>query len=734
MTQNTQNNDKKRKGRRIMGMPQGMFVILAIFVAVGFYIQKEAAALMFTQADYWAEVKERFRRDSLSLPASRGNILSCDGRVMVASLPEYRIALDFIIMDKDSAQRVKAQHYRDSMLTVKLDSISQGLAEIFPEHTADYFRKRIKEGRKRRSHSWRLYQRATYLQMKAVQELPLFREGVRKSGLLCEPNAQRKKIYGSLAARTLGDMHAEDKTPKTGLELIYDTLLRGKDGYYHRERVRNRNLEFTDQEPQHGHDLVSTIDIRMQDIAEKALKDKLMELDGTKIGVAIVMEVATGDIKAMTSLTRVPAATPRGYDFREVQNHAVNALWEPGSTFKTGSMMVAMEDGYITPETVVDCEHGVKKMYGRNMTDHNRHKGGYGDLTVTQILGQSSNIGVSKVIDQYYHDQPEKYVQGLYDLGVGIPLGIPMGANPRVRMPKKVGRQYTNWSKTALAWMSIGCETAIPPKSALTFYNAIANGGKMVRPRFVKAEMADGQLVREFPVEVIKESICSPKTLANIQDILEKVVSEGLGKKAGNKKFRVSGKTGTAQVAENGSYAGRNYMVSFCGYYPSEAPKYSCIVCIYEHTAFPSGGGHAGPVFRRISQLVMNDGEGRQPKAAGDSTSVFQPTVLAGDMQETRALMRQMDIAWKEAEVTPMAWGSIRMDSIAGQPLIVESTTPSDAAQIPDVTGMGAKDIVTAMQRAGQNVRLQGQGKAYKQSVAAGTIAKAGHSVTVFLR
>ncbi len=733
MKQDTPSN-KKRKGRRLMGMPQGMFVILTIFVVIGIYIQKEAATLMFTQADYWAEVKKGFGRDSLSLPASRGNLLSCDGRIMVASLPEYRIALDFVIIDKDSAQRAKAQNYRDSMLTVKLDSISEGLAEIFPEHTASYFRQRIIDGKKRGSHSWRLYQRATYLQMKAVEQLPLFREGQRKSGLLCEPNAQRKKIYGSLAARTLGDMNAVDKTPKTGLEQIYDTLLRGQNGYYHTERVRNKMLRFTDQEPQHGHDLVTTIDIRMQDIAEKALKDKLMELDGTKIGVAIVMEVATGDIKAITSLTRVPANTPRGYDFREVQNHAVNALWEPGSTFKTGSMMVAMEDGHITPETVVDCEHGVKKMYGRNMTDHNRHKGGYGDLTVTQILGQSSNIGVSKIIDQYYHNNPEKYVQGLYDLGVGISLGIPMGANPRVRMPKKEGRQYTNWSKTALAWMSIGYETAVPPISTLTFYNAIANNGKMVRPRFVKAEMENGKVVREFPVEVIKESICSPKTIKNIQDILEKVVSEGLGKKAGNKKFRVSGKTGTAQVAENGSYAGRNYMVSFCGYFPSEAPKYSCIVCIYEHTAFPSGGGHAGPVFRHISQLVMNDGEGRKPQAASDSTSVFQPTVLAGDMQETRDLMRQMNMEWRETAAIPMEWGTIRMDSVAGRPLVIEGMAQHDATLIPNVTGMGAKDIVTAMQRAGQKVKLIGQGKAYKQSIAAGTPAKAGQAVTVSLR
>lgn len=727
---------KPRKGRRVMNMPFGMFIIFLIFVGIGLYIQRTAAMLAFTQREYWEVVKSRFQKDSITLPATRGNILSCDGRVMVASLPEYRIAADFVIIDKDSAQRVKWQAYRDSMWTTKLDSIAAGLAHIFPDMKKEWFRQRIQEGRRKGSHSWRLYPRAaTYLQMKAVQELPLFREGTRRSGLICESNAQRKKIFGSLAARTLGDVYADSNAAKAGLELVYDSILRGYDGFYHTEKVRSQWLRFVDQEPQNGHDLLTTIDIRMQDIAEKALKDKLFEIEGAKIGVAIVMEVATGDVKAITSLSRTASGNPRGYDFVENQNHALNALWEPGSTFKTGSMMVAMEDGYITPETRVDCEHGVKLMYGRRMTDHNKNKGGYGELTVTEILGQSSNIGVSKVIDQYYHNQPEKYVQGLYNLGVGIPLGMPMGADPRVRMPKKDthGKQYLNWSNTALAWMSIGYESLLPPISTLTFYNAIANNGRMVRPRFVKAELEDGRVVREFPVHVIKERICSQKTLNNIRMILEKVVSEGLGKKAGNRKFKVSGKTGTAQVAENGSYAGRNYMVSFCGYFPSDAPKYSCIVCIYAHTAIPSGGGQCGPVFRRISQLVMNDGEGRTPDEASDSTSVFHPSVSSGDMNETRRLMRHMGLSWNEADKAPADWGFVEEDTLPGRPLRMH-TRKLNTDLIPDVRGMGAKDAVAALQRCRQRVRLRGRGRVYEQSVPAGAKAVAGKTVTISLR
>ncbi len=731
------NKKDKGKERTLLGMPVVMIIVLVIFVIAGGFIQERAFTLTFVEHDYWESVQKRFQNDSIRVPAARGNLLSCDGRVMVTSLPEYRLAMDFVVVDKDSAAQAKAQAWRDSMFTTKLDSIVKGLARIFPDYTEQQFRERLLKGKARGARWWRIYPRkATYLQLVEVKKLPLFRESSLRSGFTYEADLNRKKIYGQdIAGRTLGDVYPDSNAAKAGLELCYDSILRGKDGYSHKQKVRDRFLSFVDVEPQDGHDLQTTIDIRMQDIAVKALKDKLYEIDGAKKGVAIVMEVATGDIKAMVSLTKLPDSSPRGYGFYEAQNDAINALWEPGSTFKTGSMMVAMEDGYITPDTRMDCEHGVYKMHGRNMTDHNKHKGGYGELTVTQILGQSSNIGVSKIIDKYYHDQPEKYVQGLYNIGVGIPLGMPMGANPRVRMPKKEGRQYTNWSKTALAWMSIGYESQVAPISTLAFYNAIANNGRMMRPRFVKAELENGRVVREFPTVVIKEKICSDKTLHNIQTILEKVVSEGLGKKAGNKHFHVSGKTGTAQVAENGSYAGRNYMVTFCGYYPSEAPKYSTIVCIYEHTAFPSGGGQCGPVFRKISQLVMNDGAGREPNLASDSTSLWQPTVAAGNLAETRQLLRMMDVPWREqSDSLTTAWGSVESDTSDQRRLLLHSVALTDNRKVPNVMGMGARDAVLALQQAGLKVKMHGQGRVNEQSIPAGTDAQAGQVVTLSMK
>jgi len=669
-------------------------MILVGISLMGAYILATALKTMLVEADYWREVGQKFVSDSISVPAMRGNILSADGHVMVASLPKYRLFMDYVVIDKDSAARVKAQAWRDSMVREKADSIAEGLARIFPDKSKQWFKDRFLEGHRRGSHAWNLYPRmASYIQYKQVKELPLLRESPLRGGFNPERIMLRAKPYGSLASRTMGDVAKDSSTDSirgtSGLEWCYDTIMRGQDGIKHRSRVYKQTVDFFDREPTNGHDLVSTIDVTMQDIAEKAIVNKLKEVNGDK-GVVILMEVKTGDIKAMVSMTRYRNEQTGESEYYEAQNDAINALWEPGSTFKTGSIMVALEDGKITPETTVETGSGIYMMHGRPMKDHNWHRGGYGTLNVTQVLEYSSNIGVSRLIDDAYHDCPEKYVQGLYNLGVGIPLGLPMGANPRVRMPN-TDKIKGNWSKTALAWMSIGYETQIPPISTVAFYNAIANNGRFVRPRFVKAEMANGKVVREFPVEVIKEQICSPHTLRDIRTILEKAVSEGLGKKAGNKRFKVSGKTGTAQVAENGSYASHAYMVSFCGYFPSDDPKYSCIVCIRKRGLPASGGGQCGPVFSEISQLVMNQGVYRDPREAADSTSIFTPT-----------LMRE------------------KTEYVAGE--------------VPDVIGMGAQKAVYALQRAGLRVRLRGTGSVSDQSIDPGTKNAKGKTITLTLK
>ena len=358
-------------------------LILIGISLVGVYILTRALSTMLVQADYWEKVGQRFISDSMRVDAMRGNIISADGHVMVASLPQYRLFMDFVVIDKDSVARTKAQHWRDSALRVDIDSIAQGLHRIFPDKSEAWFRDRIQRGREKGSHAWNLYPRlATYIQYMQCKELPLLRESKLRGGFNPERIMLRKKPYGSLASRMLGEVQ-KDTTSDTirgtsGVEWCYDTIMRGTPGIKHRMKVRDRMVNFYDREPVNGHDLVTTIDVTMQDIAEKALVNKMREKDvNADKGVVILMETKTGDIKAMVSMTRYRNEQTGENYYIEATNDAINALWEPGSTFKTGSIMVALEDGKITPETTVDGNGGIYMMHGRPMKDHNWHKGGY---------------------------------------------------------------------------------------------------------------------------------------------------------------------------------------------------------------------------------------------------------------------------------------------------------------------------------------------------------------------
>ena len=530
-----------------------------------------------------------------------------------------------------------------------------------------------------------------------------------RSGFHADEMLLRLKPYGGLASRTIGELFNDSSSlPKCGLELSFDSILRGKPGSKHFIVVRNRKVPIVDTPAENGHDLLTTIDINIQDFADRTLRSKLKEeLVNGEIGVAVVMEVKTGDVKAIVNLTRGADG-----EYYEMKNNAVSDLWEPGSTFKTASIMVALEDGKIDLNKTVNCAPGMVNMHGRNMKDHNWNRGGYGVLKVEDILGQSSNIGVSTIIDEAYGSNPAAFVDGLHREGVGIPLNLPFvgKGEPRVPHPLDKGRY---WSKPDLPWMSIGYVTMLPPISTLTFYNAIANGGKMVKPRFVKAELKDGMVLREFPTEVIKERICKPSTLRDIQYCLEHVVSGGLGRKAGNggKLFKVSGKTGTAQFSENGSYASRKYMVSFCGYFPSDDPKYSCIVCIKKQGLPASGGGQCGPVFSEISQYIMSRDSMRSAIAAADTNSVFVPEVTKGSKHQAEAIMEGMGLSKPQLN------------------LVEADTVPLN--QVPDVSGMGVKDAVFALQKRGLRVRINGCGQIVKQDIAPGSVAVKGKQITL---
>lgn len=695
------------------------FFVVLVLALVGVSIVVRAGIIMFGERQYWNDVAERFVKENVAVNPNRGNILSADGDLMASSLPEYRIYMDF----KAGGKR------KDSLLLLYMDSICHGLHKIFPDRSASEFKRTLLRGRKAGSRNFLIYpKRISYIQYKEAKALPVFNMNKYAGGFYEQAYNQRKKPFGSLAARTLGDVFADTALgAKNGIELAFDTLLKGQKGVTHRQKVMNRYLSITDIPPVDGCDIITTIDVDMQDICEKALVDKLKELNAF-VGVAVLMEVKTGDVKAIVNMTR-------GSDgnYYEMRNNAISDMMEPGSTFKTASVMVALEDGKVEPDTQVDTGNGVKRMYGSSMKDHNWNRGGYGVIDVTRTLEVSSNVGVSSIIDQYYHDNPQKFVDGLKKLGItdSLPLQIPGGGKPNIKGPKE---RY--FAKTTLPWMSIGYETQVPPLNILTFYNAIANDGVMVCPRFVKAAVKDGEVVEEYPVKVMREQICSESTLQKIRKILRLVVSEGLAKPAGSKQFAVAGKTGTAQISQGASgytSGGRKYLVSFCGYFPADAPKYSLIVSIQKPGLPASGGQMAGSVFSKIAERVFAKNLSYDIKYAVDSTSNVIPAVKDGDLRETQYVLTRLDIPTSGSisrNGKETVWGRARQDSTA----VVLEQHEISGNTMPNVRGMGAKDAVYLLEQVGLRVRLSGVGHVTSQSITPGSHFRRGQTVALHLK
>ena len=374
-------------------------VIAIIMSLIAVAVIGKTIYTMTAGRSYWMEVAASQKKDSVSIKPTRGNILSCNGQLMASSIPEFKVYMDF------NALKVAGN---DTAFIDSINYISKGLNNIFPEKSASYFKQYLMEGYHKVSKHWPIWnERIDYNTFKEIQSLPIFKnENKNKSGFHWDKFNARRRPFGSLAQRTIGDMFGAKDTARCGLELSYDSILRGTNGIIHRRKVRNRFLNITDTPPVDGADIITTIDVSMQDLAERALIDELKEINGN-VGVAIVMEVATGDVKAIVNLDKCSDG-----EYREVKNHAVSDLLEPGSVFKTASIMTALDDGVVDTMYTVQTGPGVWNMYGRDMKDHNWTRGGYGTLTLPWTLKYSSNIGVSRIIDLHYHKNPEKFVQG----------------------------------------------------------------------------------------------------------------------------------------------------------------------------------------------------------------------------------------------------------------------------------------------------------------------------------
>ena len=695
------NNDKV--------MPR-YFAIAVVLTLIGFAVVGKAMYIMTAKKDYWTQVASRLKRDSVVVKPNRGNILSCDGQLMASSIPEYKLYMDFQAGAEDSV----GMHKRDSIWAANIDTICYELSQIFPQRSAAEFKANLLEGKHKvqkngtvGARHWDIWpRRVDYNTFCEVHNLPIFKERTYKGGFHWETYNSRRRPFGTLARRTIGEMFGAKDSAKNGLELSLDTLLRGKNGLMHRRKILSKYLDIPVLSPEDGVDVVTTIDVGMQDLAERALVDELKEING-EMGVAILMEVKTGDVKAIVNMSR-------GQDgnYYEMVNNAISYRCEPGSVFKVASFLVALDDGVIDTTMTIPTGCGVMEMHGRPMKDHNWRRGGYGTINVARALEVSSNIGVSYLIDKYYGHNPKKYVEGLYRIGIHEDLKLPLVGyhTPMIRMPDtKTTDRAKYWSKTTLPWMSTGYETQIAPINTVAFYNAIANDGKMMQPRFIKQLVKNGEVIKEFEPVVLKERIAKPQTIKTMQTILEHVVSQGLGKKAGSKSFKVAGKTGTAQVADQfGSYHSgvTRYWLSFAGFFPADNPRYTCIVCLKKSGLPASGGGMSGVVFHHIAEGVMAQNLKRSVDAARDASSIMTPDVKRGDNSAANYVLASLKTKASSNSST--------------------NYRESSKHTVPDVTGMGAKDAVYLLESRHVKARVKGRGKVKSQSIHAGTAIKQG--------
>ncbi|SEF91341.1 penicillin-binding protein [Parabacteroides chinchillae] len=709
------------------------FLVVVVLGLVAVAILIRAFNTAFVEKAIWEKVAEKQKRPNRLILPGRGNIYSADGKLMATSVPRYYLYIDF---GADCYKNPsKKWNSRDTLLKSKrdgLDSLSIYLSRKLKNRTPGGYKDYLVRGLKSGSRQFPLYEgKVSYSDYKEIKKYPFMRLGRFRSGFYAKEMVQRQKPFGTLASRTIGDIYGEIEASgttkgKNGLELQYDSLLRGQAGLSSVRRVGGGWTNVVELEPTDGLDIRTTIDISIQDITEKSLIDKLKEIDAES-GTAVVMDVKTGEIKAITNMGRIREGV-----YGETKNHAVADETEPGSTFKVASIMVALEDGVCTPNDTVDVGNGIYMYKGARMTDHNMNHGGYGRISVAQSIWYSSNIGVAKTILKGYSNNPTKFVEGLYRVGMNadLRLEIPGAGRSKIRRPDDSTRY---WSKTTLPWMSFGYETQVPPIYTLTFFNAIANDGKMVRPMFTKEIMHNGKTVESFSTEVIKSSICSSRTLSLIKEMLVNVVEQGTGKAVHSDIIPIAGKTGTAQIASGGVYRTSGHQVSFCGYFPADHPKYSAIVVIRRpRIGYPSGGTMSGAVVKAIAEKVYASHMSFDVRDMEvDSLAVKVPSVKGGNLKAVEDVLDELDIDTDTDSLeTKWVFASDNQDE---KKVDLKDVTIREGL-VPRVTGMGARDAVYLLEKVGLRVSLAGAGRVVSQSILPGQRIVKGQTILLTLR
>lgn len=633
--------------------------------------------IQFVDGEKYRELAKENTTKNFVIPANRGNVYADDGSLLATSVPKYDIRFDAVtVSSEDFNKNVKA--------------LSEGLSKMFGKPVS-YYQDMFRKARADKNRYLLVVKNLGYSNYIKVKNLPLFNKGPYKGGIIVEQRTVREHPIGLIAQRTVGD-EAFDRPGyyAVGLEGAFNDILTGKEGHRLKQKIAKGQwkpvYDENEVEPQDGYDIVSTINVNIQDIAHHALL-KQLEYYEAEHGSVIVMEVATGEIKAVSNLGRKSDGT-----YYEKLNYAIGESHEPGSTFKVMAFMAALEDKVIDTSTVVDTGNGRKVFYGRAINDSRR--GGFGKISAARALEVSSNIGLATIINDNYSKNPNKFIDRLKSWSLNKKTGVAIKGEGSPMIPQPGDKK---WSKNALPSMSYGYGLRMTPLQTLTFYNAIANHGVMVKPRFIKEVRAWNEQVTTYDTQIINPKICSDETLRQVREILKNTVKRGTGKSLYSPDFSMAGKTGTAQT----EYwmpdwkSNRRYISSFAGFFPAENPKYSCIVIIHKPSTRKGfyGADVSGPVFKRIAQKIFTDSPNIDTVEEVDKTD----PAMEKDFEKYYAKLQQ--------------------------PL----------KTIPNVTGMAGMDAVSLLENLGLRVQVVGNGTVSSQSIKSGENLKKGQLITLNL-
>ncbi len=652
-------------------------VAVGLFLFAGVVLFK-LVSIQMVDGDKYRGLAERRTSKMFTIAPNRGNLYSDDGSLLATSVSKYTIRFDAVtVSDKNFKENVKP--------------LANALAKMFGK-TSSHYQQILRKAKNNKNRYTLIARNLDYSQYMAVKEFPLFNKGPYKGGIIVEQKTVREHPLGKIAERSVGYQRIDDEghTTNVGLEGAFGQYLRGIEGKRLKQKIAKGQWKPIGLdniiEPKDGYDVVSTIDINIQDIAHHALLRQL-EYYKADHGCVIVMETKSGEVKAISNLGR----TSEG-KYYEKLNYAVGESHEPGSTFKLMSMVAALEDKVIDTSTVLDTENGRFKVYDRVVKDSKW--GGYGKVTLSKAFELSSNTAFAKMIHYGYKEQPKKFVDRLSDMNLNIELGLPIKGEgkPVIRYPGDKG-----WSGVSLAWMSHGYEVSMTPLQTLTFYNAIANDGEMVKPRLIKEVKEWNRTIEKFDKEVIDPSICSKETIGKVKQLMKNVVEKkhGTGHGLYSPNFSMAGKTGTCQK----NYVSKDpdklkYISSFAGYFPADNPKYSCIVIIHEPDKSVGyyGADVSGPVFKSVAQKIY-----------ANSPLIDEVEIKAENIDLDKSYQTYYANAQKEFKT------------------------------VPNVKGMSGMDAIPILENLGLEVEVIGNGKVKKQSISKGTDIQKVEKITLEL-